>query len=295
MKKPDRGSSAAISVAVACVLAAALAMTLFANLRISELISEALDVASAPVTVRETAVTTAADLPEPGAVFASMNPFRTTGQAISGSAEDLGFSLRPSGIIDGVGAWFVNGSGSRFVLLNSEIIPGFILVRASGHSVTVRSMEGMFTMSVLWGESVRGETVQIPAAAPVPVLPPAAERGGGGFSASIRRGDDGWVISRETVTRLFENPFGEISKVRLIPMVDSSGSPAGVRVAGIAEDSLLRQIGVQRNDVIRGVNGQQLRSVSDMMNAAMSMIDGDHFEVEVLRGTKNVNLRYKVQ
>ena len=101
---------------------------------------------------------------------------------------------------------------------------------------------------------------------------------------------DGQVPS-ELVNQLVQNPFDELKKVRLRP---KDGEP-GLEIQWIQNDSILKQLGVQKGDVIKGVNGIPFSNMADIANSINSLMNSERFDVEVTRGGKPTSLRYVVR
>ena len=96
-------------------------------------------------------------------------------------------------------------------------------------------------------------------------------------------------MPRELVDKLLLNPYEEMAKIRMIP------SENGMKIARIAADSVLASVGVQKEDVIKAVNGVNITNLGDATNAINSMMTGNRFDVTVERGGAPVELSYEVQ
>src|SRR6056297_3619844 len=101
-------------------------------------------------------------------------------------------------------------------------------------------------------------------------------------------------VPRELVNKLLMNPFDELKKVRLRAKFDND-DPLGMQVHWIAKDSLLKELGVQKGDIVRSVNGIPMTNMGDISNAINSLMGGTNFDVEVLRDGKSVPLTYVVR
>ena len=96
-------------------------------------------------------------------------------------------------------------------------------------------------------------------------------------------------VPRELVEKLLLNPYEEMAKIRMIP------SENGMKIARIAGDSVLASVGVQKEDVIKAVNGVNITNLGDATNAINSMMTGNRFDVTVERGGAPVELSYEVR
>ena len=123
-----------------------------------------------------------------------------------------------------------------------------------------------------------------------PVHQPAAENQVTAAEAGGREG----VVSRETVNDLLMNPFDEMKKFRLRPKFEGNES-LGIEVQWIQDDSILGQLGVTQNDVIKSVNGIPMKNMGDVANAINSLMNGSRFDVEVIRENAPIELTYVVR
>lgn len=111
--------------------------------------------------------------------------------------------------------------------------------------------------------------------------------------APAEAGKDG-TIARELVNDLLMNPFNEMKKVRLRAKFEN-GDPLGIEVQWLARDSLLRELGVKKGDIVKSINSVPINNMGDISNAINSLMGGDRFEVEVLRSGESVPLTYMVR
>jgi type II secretory pathway component PulC len=103
-------------------------------------------------------------------------------------------------------------------------------------------------------------------------------------------GEEG-VIAQTLIASLMENPFDELKKVRLRPAAEEKG----LQIQWINRDSILSQLGIQKNDVIRSINGIPLQNMLDITNSMNSLMNSERFDVEVTRGGTSTSLRYVVR
>ena len=138
-------------------------------------------------------------------------------------------------------------------------------------------------------ELLYGERPVKAAAKPAAPRPAQANVPAGSVVAATEQ-QDGQVPS-ELVNQLVQNPFDELKKVRLRP---KDGEP-GLEIQWIQNDSILKQLGVQKGDVIKGVNGIPFSNMADIANSINSLMNSERFDVEVNRGGKPTSLRYVVR
>jgi hypothetical protein len=190
------------------------------------------------------------------------------------------------------GAFIVAGESVLF-LLRGQIEGGFELIDVTADRALFRDGEGQ--ERILFLEFSKTEpsgpksTKAAPDAAPAQAASPAAA----GKVVAAAPGKEG-AVDRDLVNSLLMNPFEELRKIRLQPHI-RDGNPVGIEVRFIRDDSILRQLGVSRGDVIQAVNGVQIQNMNDVANAISSLMGGSRFDVSVLRGGGPVELSYTVK
>jgi hypothetical protein len=103
--------------------------------------------------------------------------------------------------------------------------------------------------------------------------------------------DEEGVIAQTLISSLMENPFDELKKVRIRPATEGKG----LQIQWINRDSVLSQLGVQKNDVITSINGIPLQNMMDITNSMSSLMNSERFDVVVTRGGSPTSLRYVVR
>jgi len=91
--------------------------------------------------------------------------------------------------------------------------------------------------------------------------------------------------------RYLGNPFEEFNRIRIIP----GGAGQGLKVNWLGDESILARIGVEKDDVIREINGKTINSLMDIGHALDSSEDPKIFIVEVTRGDEPATLEYYVR
>ena len=72
------------------------------------------------------------------------------------------------------------------------------------------------------------------------------------------------------------------------------GGYQGLRIAAIQPGSYIEELGLQKDDLLLGVNGKPLRSFGDVSGLG-DLIDKSAITLEVLRNGKKTIIRYDVQ
>ncbi|NIN34985.1 MAG: PDZ domain-containing protein, partial [Gammaproteobacteria bacterium] len=81
---------------------------------------------------------------------------------------------------------------------------------------------------------------------------------------------------------------------RAIPH-NENGQAMGFRLVNIQSGSVFEELGLQRDDVIRTVNGRQILSVEDALNTYRDLRTSRSFQVGLMRDGRQVTLSLSVQ
>jgi general secretion pathway protein C len=123
-----------------------------------------------------------------------------------------------------------------------------------------------------------------------------------GTRSASSRGDQGaeesatstYVLSREVVRENLENLPDFLTQARA-ELYYEEGKPEGFQLSQIQQGSLLRSVGFENGDVIRSVNGQEVRSLEDAIALYQKFGDGDSFVIGILRGERVRTLNVKIK
>ena len=189
------------------------------------------------------------------------------------------------GTLPGVGAW-LEQDGKLDLVLVGKPFERWRLTSVNYDSATFRRGRERRTLYISYGPIVAAAATPPPP--PTPKRAPARQKTGDVQAATEQ--SEG-AISAELVNSLVQNPFDELKRIRVRPN-DKEG---GLEVQWIQNDSILRQLGVRRGDVIRSVNGIPFTNMGDIANSINSLMNSERFDVEVSRGGKNTPLRYVVK
>jgi type II secretory pathway component PulC len=218
----------------------------------------------------------------------ALMPDKSKGSLDSRSSQIKEMSL--AGTLPGIGAWIRDSASTRFILKGEEIngyrlnnvkyLEVTLLKGDQGHLLFMNISTGNLTPPQMASNRTQPSNAPPKKTSPKKVHPgiePASE------------GVDG-VVPRELVDKLLMNPYDEIAKMRMVP-----AEGGGMQLARIDPDSVLGMVGVQKDDVIKAVNGVEISNLSDATNAVNSMMSGTRFDVKVERSGKPLELKYQVK
>jgi len=107
-------------------------------------------------------------------------------------------------------------------------------------------------------------------------------------------GVETYKISKDFVAQSVNNIAQIMSTVRVKPHFED-GKPAGFQVSNIKSESVLKTMGFQEGDVIRSVNGQEIRTAEDVMRLYNTLKDSSFFGIGLLRNGQPTTLNFKVR
>ncbi len=103
-----------------------------------------------------------------------------------------------------------------------------------------------------------------------------------------------WRVSRELILEQFSNLGGLSDQARVVPYV-VQGQTQGFRLTRLKSGSLLQRIGVQNGDVIQKVNGLDITSPNEALQAFQQLQNESTVRLEILRRRRATTLTYEIR
>ena len=103
-----------------------------------------------------------------------------------------------------------------------------------------------------------------------------------------------YVLDREVVRENLDNLPALLTQARA-ELYFKEGRAEGFQLSQIQKGSILKSIGFQDGDVIRSVNGQEVRSLEDAIALYQKFGDSDSFTIGILRGERARTLHVKIK
>jgi len=103
-----------------------------------------------------------------------------------------------------------------------------------------------------------------------------------------------YVVDRKTVQENLDNLPSLLMQARA-ELYFKEGRPEGFQLSQIQRGSLLKSVGFEDGDVIRSVNGQEIRSLEDAIALYQQLGDRDSYTIGILRGEKPKTLHVKIK
>lgn len=142
-----------------------------------------------------------------------------------------------------------------------------------------------------------------PEAVPGPTLQPPSEETEVREQADVEEAgpmdirqvrDHEWSISREELSKQFENLHQLLREARLIPYFRDHQA-AGFTVTRLVRKSFLEQIGLRNGDILMGINGQKLNTLEEALQAYQSLQSGPVLHLEIERNQHKEIFRYEIR
>ena len=130
------------------------------------------------------------------------------------------------------------------------------------------------------------------AAAPVP---PPAPRPGDASGADIVRVDPGtWQVRREKLLENFAN-VGSLSSQATVTPYFVQGQQLGFRLSQIRAGGVLQQMGLQEGDVLQKVNGLDIYTPQEALQAYQQLQTESTVRLSILRNNSPTTLTYEIR
>ena len=140
-------------------------------------------------------------------------------------------------------------------------------------------------------------------ATPEPTLQPPSETIEAGNQADVEEasspdirqiGDNEWSISRDEISKQFEQLHQLLGKARLIPHFRDDHA-AGFMITRLSTKSFLEQIGLRNGDVLTAINGQKLNTLEDALNAYQSLQSESLLQLDIERNWRKETFSYEIR
>jgi general secretion pathway protein C len=102
------------------------------------------------------------------------------------------------------------------------------------------------------------------------------------------------AITRDTIENALSDVGNLMRQVRIRPYFED-GNPEGVLLSGVRRDSIFEQMGLKSGDVIKGVNGEPIRSVDDAMKLYQGLTSAQNVQLQIERDSVPQTISYRIQ
>jgi type II secretion system protein C len=159
------------------------------------------------------------------------------------------------------------------------------------HIVLTRGEE---TYKIFLGRGRITRALAPPQKKPVEIPPPAPEK----KPVEQRRPESDVIrmeFDRAEIERRLEAELPLImQEARFVPNMEE-GRVSGFKITGLPKKSILSQVGIRRNDIVKKINDVELDSVEGMFDLYMKFKDESRFEVTIERSGKTIRILYTLR
>ncbi|MBS1970453.1 MAG: general secretion pathway protein GspC [Bdellovibrionales bacterium] len=124
--------------------------------------------------------------------------------------------------------------------------------------------------------------------------PTAPATGGGGDVKNM--GDNKFTIKRADLQKYLNDLSSILMQARAVPSRDKvTGEVNGYRIVDFQPNSIFSQLGIQRMDLIKGVNGETVDTPQKAMELFNMFKNSNEIKMTVERGGRTETLQYNIQ
>ncbi len=109
---------------------------------------------------------------------------------------------------------------------------------------------------------------------------------------AVRRRSSTIDVDRAKMENPLENMNDLLSKVRIKPHF-RNGKPDGLSVIHVEDGSIFSSLGLERGDIIKGVNGKAVSGPDDLVELYSNLKAGSDVSLEMLRNGESKTLTYR--
>lgn len=142
-------------------------------------------------------------------------------------------------------------------------------------------------------------TPAAPAAQPEPAAP-RSSRGAPKVPSEIAEkiekvSDTEFNVDRAVIDNILENQAQLMRSARIVPEKGADGKTVGIRLFGIRNDTLLGTLGLQNGDRLETINGFNMASPEDALNAYARLRTANKLNVKITRRGKPMNVDFNIK
>ena len=100
-------------------------------------------------------------------------------------------------------------------------------------------------------------------------------------------------IQRDTIENAVSDIGNLMRQVRIRPYFED-GNPEGVLLSGIRRDSIFEEMGLRSGDILKGVNGNPIRSVDDAMELYQELRSSHNVQLQIERDGSSQSISYRI-
>jgi len=183
----------------------------------------------------------------------------------------------------------VKHKGKTKVLSRGDDINGFVLENAGRNFATFTKSEKSYKVMLFKGKGKSNNAAQ----ASSPNAPSSASNKPKKVAGEVVDAGDRKLVDRSLVEHYAKN-MDDIYKNIGIGELKKDGNLQGFQITFVRKDSPFSKLGVQRGDVIKSVNGQEINSYNAAFGVYKNIGSIDNMTLVIQRGNEEMELEYEI-
>jgi general secretion pathway protein C len=102
-------------------------------------------------------------------------------------------------------------------------------------------------------------------------------------------------LRRNMINEAMQDVTKLMSEIKISPHLGQDGEPSGLAVSNIKPNSIFRRMGLRNGDVLRSVDGQDIRTVDDALRLYESMKSANTLSVQIQRRGRDRTIEYNIR
>jgi len=181
-------------------------------------------------------------------------------------------------------------TGKMVMLRVGENILGLTLVQVFENRIVLQKENQNFQIFLGRGSLVRAQ--ETPPEKPVQINEPPLKQGDILEDKKIESNPMKRELIKSEVLRRLEEEWSKIvNETKFVPNL-VEGKVSGFKITSLPERTILSEVGIHKNDIIKEVNGVELNDMDTIFSLYNKFKDENHFEVSVEREGKLLRLLY---
>jgi general secretion pathway protein C len=179
-------------------------------------------------------------------------------------------------------------SGRTVMVKVGENILGLTLVKVFENRVILQKENQTF--QIFLGRGSLAKAQEIPPQNPVEPVPPPKEDDSKSEASDVSMTKKEFV--REEVLKRLEAEWPVIvNETKFVPNV-VEGKTSGFKITNLPEKTILSDMGILKNDIIKEVNGVELNDMGTVFSLYNTLKDESRFEISMERNGKSLRILY---
>jgi len=183
----------------------------------------------------------------------------------------------------------VKHKGKTKVLSRGDDINGFVLENAGRNFATFTKSEKSYKVMLFKGKGKNNNTAQASSSN----APSSASNKPKKVAGEVVDAGDRKLVDRSLVEHYAKN-MDDIYKNIGIGELKKDGNLQGFQITFVRKDSPFSKLGVQRGDVIKSVNGQEINSYNAAFGVYKNIGSIDNMTLVIQRGNEEMELEYEI-